>query len=312
MANSPKLLSGRVPVTPYNELTSDRYEFLGLEQAEPSLGAGSANTVLTLSTGNQRVWSNSLTLNSVTLNSLSVTGNITLSNVAFSGTLTANTANITGNLISGGNVSFATSPNINLGNTSNLHISGGSSGYVLTTDGASNVSWQPVTASPAGSNTQIQFNNGGSLGGSPKLTFNNFTDTLNIAGHLVANTFQMGSGIYRFFSSEVLLSSTASTTPDQVLYTILASQVSSIDFVIISTDAIDSTRTSTKISATVLGNEVAYTEYAGIHINGGVGSFSVDYVPGSVIDPPMIRLLCSPDSAHYTTHNILITKYASL
>ena len=28
--NQPKLLSGRVPVVPYDDLTSDRYEFLGL------------------------------------------------------------------------------------------------------------------------------------------------------------------------------------------------------------------------------------------------------------------------------------------
>lgn len=33
-----KLVSGRVKKTPQSGLTSDRYEFLGLEQAEPDLG----------------------------------------------------------------------------------------------------------------------------------------------------------------------------------------------------------------------------------------------------------------------------------
>lgn len=33
-----KLVSGRVKVTPFSGITSDRYEFLGLEQAEPNLG----------------------------------------------------------------------------------------------------------------------------------------------------------------------------------------------------------------------------------------------------------------------------------
>ena len=33
-----KLVSGRVKKTPQTEITSDRYEFLGLEQAEPDLG----------------------------------------------------------------------------------------------------------------------------------------------------------------------------------------------------------------------------------------------------------------------------------
>ena len=74
--NISKLLSGRVPVTPYANLTSDRYEFLGLEQAEPNLGPGTANSVLTLGTSNSRTWSNTLSLNSV-----SATSNITGGNL---------------------------------------------------------------------------------------------------------------------------------------------------------------------------------------------------------------------------------------
>ncbi len=74
--NNSKLLSGRVPVTPYSNLTSDRYQFLGLEQAEPSLGAGANNSVLTISTSNTRVWSNSLSISSLTVNGVSNIGNV--------------------------------------------------------------------------------------------------------------------------------------------------------------------------------------------------------------------------------------------
>lgn len=74
--NNSKLLSGRVPVTPYSNLTSDRYQFLGLEQAEPSLGAGANNSVLTISTSNTRVWSNSLSISSLTVNGVSNLGNV--------------------------------------------------------------------------------------------------------------------------------------------------------------------------------------------------------------------------------------------
>jgi hypothetical protein len=74
--NSSKLLSGRVPVTPYSNLTSDRYQFLGLGQAEPSLGAGNANSVLTLSTGNTRVWSDALSLSSLSVSGQSNLGDI--------------------------------------------------------------------------------------------------------------------------------------------------------------------------------------------------------------------------------------------
>lgn len=86
--NNSKLLSGRVPVTPYSNLTSDRYQFLGLDQAEPSLGSGAANSVLTLSTSNTRVWSNSLNVNSLTVTgngvidgNLTINGNLVYINV---------------------------------------------------------------------------------------------------------------------------------------------------------------------------------------------------------------------------------------
>jgi len=74
--NNSKLLSGRVPVTPYSSLTNDRHLFLGLSEAEPSLGAGANNSVLTISTSNSRVWSNALTLSSLTVNGISNLGNV--------------------------------------------------------------------------------------------------------------------------------------------------------------------------------------------------------------------------------------------
>jgi hypothetical protein len=43
--------------------------------------------------------------------------------------------------------------------------------------------------SPGGSNTQVQFNNSGSFGGSANLTFNTFTQTLGIGGNVSANNF---------------------------------------------------------------------------------------------------------------------------
>lgn len=103
MATHLKYVSGRVPVTPYTELTNDRYEFLGLSQAEPSLGSGDSNAVLTLGNANSRVWSNALTLNGLTVNGVS-----------------------------------------NLGNVGNVHITGGSNGQYLSTDGTGNLSWDSI------------------------------------------------------------------------------------------------------------------------------------------------------------------------
>lgn len=60
-----------------------------------------------------------------------------------------------------------------------LPDSNGTSGYVLATDGAGNLSWAPAgTGSPAGSNTQIQFNNAGAFGADSRLAFNAATGEL--------------------------------------------------------------------------------------------------------------------------------------
>jgi hypothetical protein len=75
-----------------------------------------------------------------------------------------------------------------------VHISGGTSGQVLSTDGAGNLSWTTAGGgggTPGGSNTQIQFNDGGSFGGSANLTYNKTTEVLTSnalsVGNLTAN-----------------------------------------------------------------------------------------------------------------------------
>jgi len=76
--------------------------------------------------------------------STSVAGNANVLVVTGTGANINGTANITGNVVLSG-------ANVSLGNVSNLHITGGSNGYVLTTDGTGNLSW----ASQTGSNIVI-------------------------------------------------------------------------------------------------------------------------------------------------------------
>ena len=86
----------------------------------------------------------------------------------------------------------------NLGNVSNINITGGSFGYYLQTDGTGNLQWAPGSGngggntSPGGSNTYIQFNNLGNFGGSPSFTFNSATGVvtvpnLTVTGSISAN-----------------------------------------------------------------------------------------------------------------------------
>lgn len=228
----------------------------------------------------------------------------------------SNRANIVGNLRVTGNVNFTGSQNINLGTIANVKITGGVNGYVLTTDGLGNLSWQAGgggggNGTPGGSNTQVQFNNNGTFGASPYFTYNDVTRTVQVGGNLIGNTFQMGAGVYKFSTSEVYFATTASTVPNQVLYSIPTENISGVEFHIIATDSIAGTRQSSKISSVVYNGQVQFNEYAGLYINGGVGTLSVDYTPGNIITPAALELKVTPDSSNQTVYKMLITVFAA-
>jgi len=258
-----------------------------------------------------------------TLVNLSVTGNIATSQtVSASGFQTSgnanvgilrvsNTATITGNLTVNGNVNFSNSANINLGSVANIRISGGLNGYVLTTDGLGILSWQASGGggggnTPGGSNTNIQYNKNNEFAGNAFFTYNDTTNTVQIGGLMIANTFQVGSGAYKFGTSSVYFAVTASPIK-QVLYSIPVSEVSGVDFEIIGTDSVGQKRQAVKISSVYYAGIVQYNEYAGLYVNGGVGTFIVEYNPGDVVNPPTLDLSVTPDTSNNTVYKMLIT-----
>lgn len=95
-----------------------------------------------------------------------------------------------GSLLAGIPTATYTSGNLALGNVANLKITGGVNGYVLQTDGTGNLDWTAMTGggggngTPGGSNTQIQYNDGGSFGGNTGFTFNEVTGNVAIPGSL--------------------------------------------------------------------------------------------------------------------------------
>ena len=240
-----------------------------------------------------------------------ITSTGTLTDLSVTGTLQVGTV---GQLSVLGTVNTAGSSNVNLGNVANIHITGGTNGYVLSTDGAGNLSWSAggggSNGVPGGSNTQIQYNDSGVFGGSSSLTFNEVTNTFQVTGNLVANSTQVGAGIYKFSTQYVYSATTASTTAGQILWSTLAANVSGVDFHIIATDNTGATRQSAKISSLLYGNSVVFNEYGGLQINGGTGSFSVEYNAGNIIVQPSVRLIVTPDSSNSTTYKMMITEYA--
>jgi hypothetical protein len=72
--------------------------------------------------------------------------------------------------------------NLTLGGTITANGSTGTAGYMLMSAGSgANVYWTTAPSGVAGSNTQIQYNNSGSLAGSAALTFNNTTNNISVA-----------------------------------------------------------------------------------------------------------------------------------
>jgi hypothetical protein len=113
--NHTNLLSGRALVVDYGNLSADRNQFLALGEAEPNLGPGAANAVLTLGTNNARVFTNALSLTSVV-----ATGNVTGGNILTDGNVSA-LGNVTGTYFLGNGSQLtgltATTGNITFSNT---------------------------------------------------------------------------------------------------------------------------------------------------------------------------------------------------
>jgi len=67
MTQKSRLISGRVPVTSPTLVTSDRYQWLSLDQAEPNLGVGSNNAILSTTISGQRTWTTTPSVSNISV-----------------------------------------------------------------------------------------------------------------------------------------------------------------------------------------------------------------------------------------------------
>lgn len=98
-------------------------------------------------------------------------------NITSVGTLTG--------ITSTGVVNFTNTSNVTLGDIGNLHIAGGSNGYILHTDGNGSLYWDEDYAYAGGPNTAVQFNLDGNFGGSANFTFDSNESTLTVTGNII-------------------------------------------------------------------------------------------------------------------------------
>jgi hypothetical protein len=134
-----------------------------------SAAAGGSNTQIQYNDQGVANGSAAFVFNNTT-NAITASGNLQAGNLSatlVTGTLTTNAqpnvtsvGSLTGLTVSNatGVVDFTTTANVTLGNVSNLHISGGSSGYVLQTNGSGDLSWAAQSGSASISNGNSSIN----------------------------------------------------------------------------------------------------------------------------------------------------------
>jgi hypothetical protein len=81
-------------------------------------------------------------------------------------------------------VAFKSPGTVSANVTWTLPAADGTSSQVLSTNGSGTLSWATVSATPGGSNTQIQFNNSSAFGGSANLTWDGTNVQLGATGAL--------------------------------------------------------------------------------------------------------------------------------
>jgi len=151
-------------------------------------GIMGASANFTFTNSSNTLYADNLTGLAANIGNLTVTGNIvgnlttvsgttTLSNLSVTGNTTTNNITVTNNITSS---SIAITNSANLGAATSIKITGGSANYVLTTDGAGNLSWKAgPTPQAQGANTQIQYNNNSALAGSSTFTFNSSSNLVS-------------------------------------------------------------------------------------------------------------------------------------
>lgn len=175
-----------------------------------------------------------------------------------------------------------------------------------------NGTWTEVStggiSSPGGANTEVQFNDSGTLQGNSGFTFNNSTKTLTVANNLISNNLTVNSVSTNTFSSSnvttnnVILtnalvrtsSNTTTGTSQQAVDAFAVATYRSADYVISIKDNNDNAYHVSRILVIHHGGDAFMTEYGTMFTNTSLGTFATD------IDTGNVRLLFTPTSSNTT------------
>jgi filamentous hemagglutinin len=291
------------PNAQVTSLTSGRVTFAGTG------GLLGDNSNLTFSTDTLTAYNANVTANLNVGTNISATGNVTAGNIATVGTANIGTANI-------GTLSVTGTSN--LGPVGNVTITGGTSGYVLRTDGAGALSWIAINSagiSNGNSNVSIPTANGNiefSVAGNANVvTFTgtgaNVNGYLSVSGNVtVANLSTTGvvqantANISTFVTlgNTNIQWGTATTTTinaGQVIASVVVSGITGVEFLVKGVDATGSKYSIATVQAVTDGSTVDYSTFGTVLINGlPTGTLSVAINSGN------IELQVTPSSTNST------------
>jgi hypothetical protein len=159
-----------------------------------------------------------------------------------------------------------------------------------------------------GLDTYVIFNEDGFAGASQRFTYDYTDHILTLQGDFIADSITVGSGVNEFSTTSVMFATTVSSAPEQVLHSIPANTICSVDYTVIATDSIGMNRQTSKLFGTILGAEVGYYEYGSIDVpelGPGVGDFKILYDAGT----SSVTLVVTPVTANLVDYKIMVTSY---
>jgi hypothetical protein len=201
-----------------------------------------------------------------------------------------------------GNVNFTTSPNVSLGSNSNVHITGGSAGQVLQTDGTGNLTWYSISATTirnGNSNVTIPTANGNvyiNATGADQWVFDvtgnttfPVTGAVNLGNLVTANYANVKtaniSNVITLGNTSINWASvtTMAITANQTIATVPVSGITAVEFFVKGVDSAGAKYSAATVQALTDGVTTSdFVIYGTTFIGATTGTLTVNLVGGNI------------------------------
>jgi hypothetical protein len=162
----------------------------------------------------------------------------------------------------------------------------------------------------SGTNGAILYNDNSLAVSAEGVIYNKTDKSLTVENDLAASTFTLGLSPNQFYEISSQISTTSSSSANQVLHRSYASSISAINYTIIATNTSLNYRQVSDLNAAILGSTVEYSEFGTVDLpssSPGVADFRVSFEVGP--GAGNVVLTATPMTADLTEYKILITKF---